>query len=65
MTGQGFGNFGKSKSPRIKKYTFRYHSSDGYLNLLKIESASRDEAVKEFEQFVRDLEFSLRVAADG
>ena len=65
MPSKGFGKFPKSKSPRIKKYTFRYHSNDGYLNLLKIESASRDEAVKEFEQFVRDLEFSLRVAADG
>ena len=65
MSRRGFGKSPKSKSPRIKKYTFRYRSSDGYLNLLKIESASRDEAVKEFEQFVRDLEFSLRVAADG
>jgi hypothetical protein len=62
MSGQGFGKFSKSKFARVKKYTFSYRSSDGCLNLLEIESASRDEAIKEFERFVRDLEFSLRVA---
>jgi hypothetical protein len=65
MSGKGFGNSGKSKSPRIEKYTFTYRSSDGYVNLLEIKAASRDEAVKEFDRFVRDLEFALRVAADG
>jgi hypothetical protein len=65
MSGKGFGKPGKSKSPRTKKYAFSYRSSDGYLNLLEIESASRDEAVQEFDRFVADLEFALRVAADG
>ena len=64
MSGKGFGKFAKSKSEETKKYTFRYRSSDGYLNFLKIESGSREQAVKEFDRFVRDLEFSLRVAAD-
>ena len=59
---KGFGKPPKSQSPRVKKYTFSYRSSDGYLNLLEIESASREQAIKEFERFVRDLEFSLRVA---
>jgi hypothetical protein len=65
MSGEGFGKPGKSKFARVKKYTFSYRSSDGYLNLLQIKSASRDKAIKEFECFVRDLEFSLTVAADG
>ena len=59
---KGFGEPRKTKSTRIKKYEFNYRSSDGYLNLVKIESASREEAIKEFERFVRDLKFSLRVA---
>jgi hypothetical protein len=62
MSGQGFGKFSKSKFARVKKYTFSYRSTDGYLNLLEIESVSREEAIREFERFVRDLEFSLRVA---
>jgi len=62
MSGQGFGKSEKSKPPRTKKYAFSHRSSDGYLNLLEIEAASREEAIKEFERFVRDLEFSLRVA---
>jgi hypothetical protein len=61
MTGKGFGKPAKFKSPRIKKYIFRYRSSDGYFNLLEIKSTSREEAIKEFDRFVRDLEFSLRV----
>jgi hypothetical protein len=59
---KGFGKPPKAKSPQTKKYAFSYYSSDGYVNLLEIESASREQAIKEFERFVRDLEFSLRVA---
>ena len=62
---EGFGKPAKSKSPRrIRKFTFSYRSSDGYLNLLKVEAASYGEAAKEFQRFVRDLEFALRVVAD-
>jgi len=60
----GFGKAAKAKSPRIKRYTFTYGSSDGYLNVIKIEAVSREEAVEQFQFFVQDLEFSLSVVAD-
>jgi len=59
---EGFGEPRKTKSTRIKKHTFRYKSTDGFVNIVRIEAASREEAVKEFDRFVRDLEFCLRVA---
>jgi hypothetical protein len=64
MSGQGFGKSAKSKHPRTKKYEFTYHSSDGHLNLVKIESASREEAIQEFNRFVRDLEIALNLVAN-
>ena len=60
MSGRGFGKPVKSKPPRTKKYHFRYASSDGYTNLIEIEAFSREEAVTQFQSFVKDLEFSLR-----
>jgi hypothetical protein len=60
VTGRGFGKLQKAKSPRAKKYRFKYLSSDGYLNVVKIEAFSREEAVTQFQSFVKDLEFSLR-----
>jgi hypothetical protein len=60
----GFGKPPKAKSPRAKKYRFKYLSSDGYINVVEIEAFSREEAAQQFQFFVRDLEFSLRVAAD-
>ena len=65
MSGQGFGKPEKSKSPRIKRYVFQYVSTDEFVNIVQIKAPSRELANREFEQFVRDLEFSLRVAADG
>jgi hypothetical protein len=62
VTGRGFGKPQKAKSPRAKKYHFRYASSDDYTNLIEIEAFSREEAVQQFQSFVFDLEFSLRVA---
>jgi hypothetical protein len=59
----GFGKPPK-KPPRTKKYRFRYASSDGYVNVIEIEAFSREEAVQQFQSFVFDLEFSLRVARD-
>ena len=62
---RGFGKESeKSKSGRVKKYKFSYRSSDGCLNILKVKAASYGEAAKEFQLFVRDLEFALRFVAD-
>jgi len=65
MPSKGFGKPEKSKSPRIKRYVFQYVSTDEFVNIVQIKAPSRELANREFEQFVRDLEFSLRVAADG
>ena len=61
---EGFGKPAKSKSGSLKNYTFHHKSSDGCLDIVKIQASSREEAVKEFESFVRDLEFALSVAPD-
>lgn len=61
---KGFSKPAKAKFTRIKKYTFKYRSSDGYLNIVRIEAVSQERAVEEFESFIKDIELCLCVVAN-
>jgi hypothetical protein len=61
---KGFGKSGEPKSPRSREYRFHYKSSDQYLNVIKIEAFSREQALQQFQAFVRDLEFALRLGGE-
>jgi hypothetical protein len=65
MRGKGFGKSGEPKSRRAKEFIFNYKSSDQNVNIVKIQALSREEAAEQFQAFVRDLEFALRVGGEA
>lgn len=65
MCGKGFGTSrkGKAKSHPMRKFTFRYRSTDGFVNLIEIEETSAERAAQQFSTFVADLELALTLLA--